>query len=231
MQSTKAAGTMRAMAPFRARRELGSRVDTRASYIRPNRLGIAGYHAAMRLESWVAVLLGISPVVACGTASPPTPSSATQTSTSTASTTGTDDTGDTTSTTTLGSTGDEGTTSTDAQTSSSGTSSGTTSSSSSSEATGTSTGEEGNEACASGCAVEFACGSEWTSEEECVSWCEANLEKAYAFSIFCRAAWEGVSACVGTLSCEEFMVWENPVRFPYPCSDADTVLSIECKGQ
>lgn len=93
-----------------------------------------------------------------------------------------------------------------------------------------STGPE-PQACADGCAVEFACGDEWASEEECVSWCEANLVEAYAFSPFCRAAWEGVSACVATLTCEEFMVWQAPTEFPYPCSDADVILTVECEGQ
>jgi hypothetical protein len=85
--------------------------------------------------------------------------------------------------------------------------------------------------CVDGCAVEFACGTEWMSEADCVAWCEANLVKADAFSPFCRAAWEAVSACVATLTCEEFAEWSNPVMFPYPCSDADVVLSVECKGQ
>lgn len=85
--------------------------------------------------------------------------------------------------------------------------------------------------CVDGCAVEFACGTEWMSEADCVAWCEANLVKADGFSPFCRAAWEAVSACVATLTCEEFAEWSNPVMFPYPCSDADVVLSVECKGQ
>lgn len=90
---------------------------------------------------------------------------------------------------------------------------------------------DADQACADGCAVEFACGTEWMSEADCVAWCEANLLKASAFSPFCRAAWEAVSACVATLTCEEFAEWTNPVMFPYPCSDADVVLSVECKGQ
>lgn len=93
------------------------------------------------------------------------------------------------------------------------------------------TGDEPNAACAAGCAVEFMCGTEWATEEDCVAWCETNLVKAAAFSPFCSAAWENVSACVATLTCEEFAEWENPMMFPYPCSDADVVLSVECKGQ
>jgi hypothetical protein len=89
----------------------------------------------------------------------------------------------------------------------------------------------GGQACAEGCAVEFACGMEWASEEECVAWCEANLVKAAAFSPFCADAWEAVSACLGTLTCEEFSQWQSPMMFPYPCSDADVALSVECKGQ
>jgi hypothetical protein len=94
---------------------------------------------------------------------------------------------------------------------------------------GTTTG--GPQPCAEGCAVEVMCGTEWMSEEECVMWCEANLMKAEAFSPFCRLAWEGVSTCLATLTCEEFAVWESPMMFPYPCSDADVVLAAECKGQ
>jgi hypothetical protein len=94
-----------------------------------------------------------------------------------------------------------------------------------------STTGEPQSACADGCAVEFLCGSEWMSEEDCVTWCEANLIEAEAFSPFCRDAWEGVSACVATLTCEEFAVWADPMMFPYPCSDADVALAIECKGQ
>ena len=107
--------------------------------------------------------------------------------------------------------------------------------------TGTATGDtetetEGttggpSQACADGCAVEFMCGTEWMSVEECVAWCDANLAKANEFSPFCRDAWEGVSACVATLTCEEFMQWQSPTEFPYPCSDADVTLSVECKGQ
>jgi hypothetical protein len=104
-----------------------------------------------------------------------------------------------------------------------------TGSGSGSETDGTTGGP--NQACADGCAVEFMCGTEWASAEDCVAWCEANLMKANAFSPFCRAAWEGVSACLGTLTCEEFAQWENPMMFPYPCSEADVALSVECKGQ
>jgi hypothetical protein len=104
--------------------------------------------------------------------------------------------------------------------------------------TGTDTGTDtegsttgGPDPCAEGCAVELMCGTEWMSEEDCVTWCEANLVMAGAFSPFCRLAWEGVSACLGTLTCEEFAQWENPMMFPYPCSDADVVLEVECEGQ
>jgi hypothetical protein len=102
---------------------------------------------------------------------------------------------------------------------------------------GTSTGEledttgEPNEACANGCAIEFMCGSGWMSEAECVTWCEDNLVMARAFASVCRDAWEAVSACVGTLTCEEFASWVSPTSFPYPCSDADLRLSIDCEGQ
>lgn len=88
-----------------------------------------------------------------------------------------------------------------------------------------------SQACADGCAVEFMCGSEWASVEDCVAWCESNLVLANEFSPFCRDAWEALSACLATLTCEEFAVWQSPMEFPYPCSDADVVQSTECKGQ
>lgn len=108
--------------------------------------------------------------------------------------------------------------------------------------TGSATGTSGTEtdatttggpsqACIDGCAIEFMCGTEWASAEDCVTWCENNLMAANDFSPFCRDAWEALSACLATLTCEEFAVWQDPMEFPYPCSDADTVLSVECKGQ
>jgi hypothetical protein len=107
--------------------------------------------------------------------------------------------------------------------------------------TGTSTGTGGTEtdattggpsqACIDGCAVEFMCGTEWASAEDCVTACESNLVTASEFSPFCRDAWEALSACLATLTCEDFAVWQSPMEFPYPCSDADVALSVECKGQ
>jgi hypothetical protein len=75
------------------------------------------------------------------------------------------------------------------------------------------------------------CGTEWTSEAECVDWCEQNLIEASLFSEFCADAWEALSACVGTLTCEEFLEHEAPEMFPYPCADEDSVLAVECRGQ
>ena len=102
---------------------------------------------------------------------------------------------------------------------------------SASESTDGTTGGSPSEACAAGCAVEFLCGTEWKTEQACVDWCEANLVEAAMFSPFCRAAWEGVSACLATLTCEELEQWQAPMELPYPCSDADVVLEVECKGQ
>lgn len=109
-----------------------------------------------------------------------------------------------------------------------GTTEGTTTEGTTTEGTTT---EGTGQACAQGCAVEFACGTDWASEQECVTWCEANLEKAYEFSPFCRDAWAGVSMCLGTLTCEEFAEWHDPAMFPYPCSEADAILNVECEGQ
>lgn len=86
-------------------------------------------------------------------------------------------------------------------------------------------------ACQQGCAVQFQCTTEWTSEEECVTACEANLVRAAAFAPSCADAWENVSECVGALTCEELLEWQMPTTFPYPCVEADQVLQFECKGQ
>ncbi|MCX4243118.1 hypothetical protein [Paraliomyxa miuraensis] len=133
----------------------------------------------------------------------------------------------TTSTTTASTTGEP-----PADSSTGGSSATTGKSTSTSSDTGEGTTETGpNAACAAGCAVEFMCGDEWAMEEDCVAWCEANLVEADRFSPYCRDAWEGVSACLATLTCEEFAQWQSPAMFPYPCSDADVVLEIECEGQ
>jgi hypothetical protein len=100
-----------------------------------------------------------------------------------------------------------------------------------------STGDGHNDACVAGCMIEFGCqdtcecDTTWKSEEACVSWCEANLEKAALFTEFCRDAWENMSACIGTLDCEGYHEFHNPAVPDYPCvSEADS-LAFECKGQ
>ena len=75
------------------------------------------------------------------------------------------------------------------------------------------------------------CGDEWRTEEACVLDCEANLVEAERFNIACRAAWEGLHTCLGTLSCEEFAEWLEPTGIPYPCLSEDEVLTFECAGQ
>lgn len=143
-----------------------------------------------------------------------------------------DDTALPTSDTTAASEGPPPQTSSSSGTTGEGSSSGTsgegTSSSTTSE--GTTTGGT-NQDCADGCAVELLCGTKWMSEADCVMACEDNLLVAADFSLFCRAAWEAVSACVATLTCEEFLEWQSPTMFPYPCSDADVGLASECEGQ
>lgn len=100
-----------------------------------------------------------------------------------------------------------------------------------------STGDGHNDACVAGCMIEFGCqdtcecGTTWKSEEACVAWCEANLEKAALFTEFCRDAWENMSACIGTLDCDGYHEFHNPAVPDYPCvSEADS-LAFECKGQ
>lgn len=90
---------------------------------------------------------------------------------------------------------------------------------------------EPTSACQQGCAVQFQCTMEWSSEEECVTACEANLVRAAAFAQACAQAWENVSECLGTLTCEELLEWSMPMTFPYPCADADEGLAFECQGQ
>lgn len=90
---------------------------------------------------------------------------------------------------------------------------------------------EPTSACQQGCAVQFQCTMEWPSEEECVTACEANLVRAAAFAQSCAEAWENVSECLGTLTCEELLEWSMPTTFPYPCADADEGLAFECQGQ
>lgn len=126
---------------------------------------------------------------------------------------------------TTGSTGtDESSTGVDGSTTSSG-------SESSSSDSGSESGVVMHQACTDGCAIEFMCGDEWTSAQECTDWCEANLVKAAAFSPFCADAWENLSACFGTLGCDQFAEYQAPMMFPYPCSDEADALAFECKGQ
>jgi len=179
------------------------------------------------LAGWATLALA-----ACGDDGPS--GEGTETSPSTSSTTG--DASRSSSTGPGSSTGtnpsDDTTTSTTTTGSDSSTGEGTTlgESSSGGSDTGTTTGA-GVSACEEGCVVEAACGMRWASEDECVIACEANLVEAGRFSPFCQQAWENVSECVGTLTCEEFVQWETPTEFPYPCSDADVGLEIECEGQ
>jgi hypothetical protein len=84
------------------------------------------------------------------------------------------------------------------------------------------------EACVDGCAVEAACGNEWSSELECIVWCEDNLVEAGRFSPFCRMAWENLHACIGTLDCagyEDFLVGGRA------CQTAVFTHALECEGQ
>jgi hypothetical protein len=98
--------------------------------------------------------------------------------------------------------------------------------------TGTeSTGGIMSQACTDGCEVEFTCGIRWASAEECTEWCNANLGFAADFSPFCMQAWEELSACLGTLDCTQYMQWQAPVEFPYPCYQEDDALAFECDGQ
>lgn len=85
--------------------------------------------------------------------------------------------------------------------------------------------------CEATCGVQLSCTDRWPSFEECEIACEANLTKAERFNVACRAAWEGLHECQGTLSCEDYARWQSPRRFPYPCLRQDEVLSFECDGQ
>lgn len=85
--------------------------------------------------------------------------------------------------------------------------------------------------CEAGCMTEFSCSEEWKSVEACITWCEGNLVKAGAFSQFCQTAWSNLSACFGTLDCEEYGEYLEPSMFPYPCVQEADSLAFECKGQ
>jgi hypothetical protein len=75
------------------------------------------------------------------------------------------------------------------------------------------------------------CDTNWASEQECVDWCDDNLMMAARFTPQCHDAWEALSACFATLTCEEFAEYNNPTMFPYPCSDEADSLMFECMGQ
>ncbi len=181
--------------------------------------------------------VGLSAVVGfvgCG-GSTSTPQGDTGTSSSSGSTTtGSATTESSTSTSPTTSTGSEGTSTSTSGSDSTGSTSGDTGSSStaadSTEASSSDTGAV-HEACTEGCIVEAMCGTEWTTAEECAAWCEDNLDKAYAFSPFCAGAWENLSACFGTLDCEEFAEYEMAAMASYPCSEEAEALAFECEGQ
>lgn len=182
--------------------------------------------------------LAVVAAIACGTS---VGSEAADTGGSTTSTTTTSSTSVSTSTsadsgssesTTVVETSESSTTGTD-DSSTTGTDGSSTSSASESGSSdsGSESGVVMHQACIDGCAIEFMCGDEWASAEECSDWCEANLVKAAAFSPFCADAWENLSACFGTLDCDQFAEYEAPMMFPFPCSDAADALAFECKGQ
>ena len=105
----------------------------------------------------------------------------------------------------------------------------TTSTSGSEGPSDNSTGEPSyTEACVDGCAVESACGNEWSSELECIHWCEDNLIEAGRFSPFCQAAWEGLHACIGTLDCPGYQDYLVGGR---SCQAASFTHALECEGQ
>ncbi|MFO0633913.1 MAG: hypothetical protein U0168_13775 [Nannocystaceae bacterium] len=187
--------------------------------------------------SWVLALVAAT---ACGGSDGGTGTSGSSSSegTGSGSTTGA-------STTTVGSASSEGSSGTTATTGTGDSSGGTTTtggsdsgsgdastSASDSGSSGTDTGAiEPNPACVAGCAVEFECGTEWGSARECVTWCDANLDAAAMFAQACRDAWEDLSACFGTLSCEDFQAYQAAEVIPYPCQSEAESLSFECDGQ
>ena len=143
--------------------------------------------------------------------------------------------GSSTSTTTSTST-EPTETSTD-ETSTDSTTSGSSGSSSGSDSGTDSTGSEssgtGGEAapCTAGCMTQLECTAVWKNLEACVTACEDNLIQAALFSQFCEIAWENLSACFGTLSCDEYAEYLEPTMFPYPCDLESDALGFECEGQ
>ncbi|MBL8947658.1 MAG: hypothetical protein JNK45_31085, partial [Myxococcales bacterium] len=169
----------------------------------------------MRFEfSWVVVVMvGLG----CGSSTPATDTGGTEGASTTTMTTSSDGEDSSTPITTAESSSSSGGTSTtgtstgDATTGSTGPGDTTsTGSDGSSSESGSDSGSEGSTTgvveapCTAGCMVEFECGAEWKSAEACTTWCDANLIEAAMFSEFCEMAWANLSACFGTLSCDEY---------------------------
>lgn len=85
-----------------------------------------------------------------------------------------------------------------------------------------------NEACVSGCAVEVMCGTEWSTERQCVTWCEDNLVEAAKFTTFCHDAWENLHQCIGTLDCDGYADY---LMGGESCYEAYFLQQFECEGQ
>lgn len=92
-------------------------------------------------------------------------------------------------------------------------------------------------ACASSCAVQESCaaagsypGCTWSTEDECVACCEANLDLAVQTLYGCAKAWEDLAMCQGTLDCASFALWQSPASESYPCASEDYALSAACAG-
>ncbi len=187
-------------------------------------------------------------IVGCGTSTPAGETDADSTSSSTVIVTSNDGENTTVPMTTLEtSLGSEGSstptststepteTSTDETSTDSTTSGGSSSSGSDSgtDSTGSESSGTGGEAapCTAGCMTQLECTAVWKNLEACVTACEDNLIQAALFSQFCEIAWENLSACFGTLTCDEYAEYLEAVTFPYPCDLESDALSWECKGQ
>lgn len=187
----------------------------------------------MRLDHGLlrCTLLVGAPLGACGLESPTEtdggPSGTTEatgglteTGTGTGEATGTPD-----STSTGTATGSDETTGTQTGPETSSTTSGTSEGPGSESTTG-----EPTQACIDSCAVEVECGRFWSSIEECETWCEANLVEAGYFSTYCQDAWEGLHACIGGLTCEQYEAYLAGGN-AFPCDAAFYTLDLECEGQ
>ena len=88
-------------------------------------------------------------------------------------------------------------------------------------------GDDVDSTCSSWCAVVEECTD--TSLSECTQACAVELRNAGAISPQCVDAVKTQNACVGELTCAEFIDWDerNPPD-AYPCKNANEAVADAC---